>query len=96
MKRSLVALGLLLMLSGCVRRSPPATVAPPDTPDRLLCDRFAARAIQAPNAADAHALAAQAAECYATIRVANGDRALKFQRDQTPFVFAHLIPASIR
>jgi hypothetical protein len=64
MTRSLTPTLLLLALVGCAPR-PAAVDAPSEAPERLRCDRLAARAIQAADPAEARGLASEAATCYA-------------------------------
>lgn len=56
-------------LCACGRGAPPA--APPtEDAARIECDRFAARAIQAGDPAEAAALSASATECYTALQPA--------------------------
>ncbi len=66
----MVMTGLLAIhLCGCGRGTP-AAVPPTEDAARIECDRFAARAIQNGDPAEAASLSASAAECYATLPAA--------------------------
>ena len=69
MHRPLASIILSLSFVGCAGGPAPST-APPDTPERIRCDRLAARAIQAAKPAAASSLATQAGDCYAALRPA--------------------------
>jgi hypothetical protein len=66
MHRPLAALFLSFALTGCAGGPAPAA-SPADTPERIRCDRLAARAIQAAEPAEAASLASQARDCYAAL-----------------------------
>jgi hypothetical protein len=51
-------------------RGAPAAAPPTEDAARIECDRFAARAIQTGDPAEAAALSARATECYTRLRVA--------------------------
>jgi hypothetical protein len=57
---------LSLALAGCAG-GPAPSAAPSDSPERIACDRLAARAIQATDPAEAAALASRAGDCYAAL-----------------------------
>lgn len=67
MRKRLSGAGILLMLAGC-GGNPEPEVRPGATYTRAQCDSFAARAIQTMDLSAATNLAAQAAECYATLQ----------------------------
>jgi hypothetical protein len=69
MHRPLLAILLSLAGAGCAG-GPAPSAAPSDAPERVRCDRLAARAIQAAEPAEAASLASQAGECYAALRPA--------------------------
>lgn len=56
-----------LQLCACGRGAP-AAAPPTEDAARIACDRFAARAIQTGDPAEAAALSRQAAECYARLQ----------------------------
>jgi hypothetical protein len=60
---------LALFLAACAG-SPAPQVSPAAASQRSPCDRFAARAIQAIDLAEASSLAAQSAACYTTLQEA--------------------------
>jgi hypothetical protein len=60
---------LALVLAACAS-SPAPQVSPTAASRRTPCDRFAARAIQAIDLAEASSLAAQSAACYTTLQQA--------------------------
>lgn len=66
MPRSLILAATAALLHGCGGNSPPA--APPtEEAARIECDRFAARAIQVGDPAEAARLSARARDCYAAL-----------------------------
>lgn len=70
MRRPLACIILALTFTGCAG-GPAPSAAPSDSPERIRCDRLAARAIQAADHAQAASLASQAGECYAALRAAS-------------------------
>jgi hypothetical protein len=70
MQRSFAAMVLSISLAGCAG-GPAPSATPADTPERIRCDRLAARAIQAADPAQAASLASHAGECYAALQPAN-------------------------
>ena len=58
---------IAIQLCGCGRGAPAAAPATEDAA-RIECDRFAARAIQTGDPAEAATLSARAAECYTALQ----------------------------
>lgn len=57
---------LLLVIAAC-RGNTPASAPPTEDAARIACDRFAARAIQTGDPAEASNLSRRAADCYAAL-----------------------------
>lgn len=66
MSKRFLGAGILLVLAGCGGNPEPEVA--PTAYTRAQCDSFAARAIQTADLSAATSLAAQAAECYATLQ----------------------------